>query len=443
MRLSPLVLQQLALGLVASWITAASADPVDSPRYVLTDREAFVLQRPVLVAQPPVAAAEWSFNGRYVLLARQTRPVAEGQAPTGEISLVLWNGQTGRASEIGKPLPGIQTVKQISWLPHTSMALVVVRGVPVASERLKPDNALLRIDASRRELSPLGQLQLSELLVSPEQPLAVLLDRDANSLRVIQAEGSIGPVVRLPVHAERPSWSLDGNTLYLLSAERPPMPGQPAVSRWRAFNPRTGQIRTLLEGPPDLYQARPLPVRLKSSVATLKEENSLQRIQPLWLESAAKSAPSRVLVCADSEWSRLAPTADAVLYLSQGGAWVAPLVPASREQMLARSRVVDHTEVVSHAQQIGEAFAMYAQDHDQQYPPAGERALDDVKPYIKHDAVLFSAPGFVYVLDAVRLGAIKDPASKILGYLPGPGGRALVYADGHIEWKDDQGPPRQ
>jgi hypothetical protein len=50
---------------------AARRPPPEWPRYVLTDREAFLPGEAQLVAAPPVASADWSPDGRYVLAVRQ------------------------------------------------------------------------------------------------------------------------------------------------------------------------------------------------------------------------------------------------------------------------------------------------------------------------------------------------------------------------------------
>jgi hypothetical protein len=88
---------------------------------------------------------------------------------------------------------------------------------------------------------------------------------------------------------------------------------------------------------------------------------------------------------------------------------------------------------------------MYVQDYDETFPPAGDAVMNQLTPYVKNGDVFNvftspgdSHPGFVYMLDGGTLGAIKNPATQELGYLPGPGGRAMIYVDGHVEWRSDQ-----
>jgi prepilin-type processing-associated H-X9-DG protein len=179
----------------------------------------------------------------------------------------------------------------------------------------------------------------------------------------------------------------------------------------------------------------------KSSASVLKEERTNERVNPLWLESAAKSEQPRILVSADSDAGALAPDARAVLYLSQGAAWVMPLTRLPREPALAQIRAAQREATMSNAKQIGLAFAMYAQDYDEVFPPAGAAVLNQVRPYVKNADVFVSpgesSPSFVYLLSGLPLGSFPNPATQELGYLPGPGGRAVIFVDGHVEWRSD------
>jgi hypothetical protein len=432
-----------AAGLVLTTsLLVAAPHPPKPPRYVLTDREGFVLQDPLLVAPAPVHAAEWSRDGRYVLAVRQAPPSARDQPPSSEVSLVLWTHRTGVSRELWKRPPGLQMVDQIHWLSGAPVALVVYNWVQPVGEQWEPRQTLLRVDAARAQVKALAELQNDRLLVSPSQPLAVLVaDRETPSLRVLRSDGSITAPVQLPrmFHASR--WSADGSLLYAQSFERPAAPGQRVVEQWDVVDLRAGTVRPLAAPPPDEAAPTPLPQRLKRPAVTLKEEGTTQRVHPVWLESTTKSEQPRALVTADCEWATLAPNAGAVLYQSHGAAWAMPLARLPREQALAQHRAVYQAEAVSRAKQIGLAFSMYAQDYDQVFPPAGEKITDIVLPYVKNPEV-FVAPGqdsgrFLYMLDASPLATIKDPSTTILGYLPAPGGRAVIYVDGHVKWEAD------
>jgi hypothetical protein len=438
MRNLPAVWTATTIGLTATWVAAAAPGPEELPRYVLTDREAFVLQEPALVSAPPVQTAQWSGDGRFVLVVRQL-PERKGQPIPSELSLQLWSRRTGRLQELWKRPPGLQHVEQIAWLPGTATALVPLAWIQTTGDMPAIKQTLLRVDAARGQVQALGAIASEALAPSPAQPLALLVGREQPTLRVVRAEGPIGPAVRLPEQLSISQWSPDGTTAYAQSFARPPLPGQPIAWQWQAIDARTGAV-TLLPGPPaEVFHPRELPILLKPTVSLLKEQSTSQRVRPLWLEGVGKSEHPRLLVCPDAEWSSLAPNGSGLLYLSQGALWAAPVERTDRGQLLAQVEAAGREEAMARAKQIGLGFAMYAQDYDGVFPPAGAAVTDQVRPYVKNDEVFLSpgdgTPGFVYMLDAVAESTFKDPSTTVLGYLTASGGRAVIYVDGHVEWK--------
>jgi prepilin-type processing-associated H-X9-DG protein len=120
---------------------------------------------------------------------------------------------------------------------------------------------------------------------------------------------------------------------------------------------------------------------------------------------------------------------------------VVPVTRMPREPWLTQVRAAQREEVVSNARQIGTALMMYVQDYDETFPPAGSGVADQLGPYVRNREVFNSpgqdSPGFVYVYNSNTVANIKEPASTVVGYLPGPGGRATLYADGHVRWLSD------
>lgn len=424
----------------------AGAGPMTGPRYLLTDREGFVLGDVELVAAPPVSAAVWSSDGRYVLAARQEEPPAPPSLPlpSGALSLVVWNRGTGRSRVIWQRPAGAQMIGELQWLPRTHAALMMLNWLAPPPAQPEPRKTLFWIDTVSGVVRALGDLQDEQLLVSPAQPRAVLYSQGQHSLRLVAASGSIGPAVSLPKNFNVDRWAPDGSLLYGVVWAGAGTPEQPAHPEWQTLDPRNG-ASTPLPTPPPAQPEKPAPVRLRSTVAVLKEQNTTERVSPLWLESTVKSEQLRLLVCPDSDRGSLAPDAGAVLYLSQGAAWVAPLTRLPREQMLAQLRAAQRMEALSNARQIGLALSMYAQDYDETYPPADGNATQVLHPYVKNDEVFDTpgtdAPGFVYTYTGGPIKTITNPSTQELGYLPGPGGRAVIFADGHAKWQsDNEGP---
>ena len=80
------------------------------------------------------------------------------------------------------------------------------------------------------------------------------------------------------------------------------------------------------------------------------------------------------------------------------------------------------------------AMLMYAQDHDKTLPSAAADFGAVITPYLNGDASLLQ--GFNYMGDGATLASIDNPSGTIVGSISGPGGAAMIYADGHVKWKD-------
>jgi hypothetical protein len=128
------------------------------------------------------------------------------------------------------------------------------------------------------------------------------------------------------------------------------------------------------------------------------------------------------------------PTLNAVAYIQAGVLFMRPTIriPADefRKALLERWK----SEALMNVKQVGTALMIYTADYDDMLPD-GNDLVNKVMPYVKSADILSS---FVYTFPGGDSGKIKDPAATELGYIPGPGGRAVVYADGHAKWIPDK-----
>jgi hypothetical protein len=117
-----------------------------------------------------------------------------------------------------------------------------------------------------------------------------------------------------------------------------------------------------------------------------------------------------------------------------------PLLRLPKETFLKQRDAARRQVVMSNVRQIGLALVMYEQDHHT-LPEAGAWIRDVVQTYVKGEPGMMDSllEGFVYVYGRVPLSAVSRPEKTLLGYIPGPGGRANLYADGHAEWQPDEG----
>lgn len=455
------------------------------PRCVLAGDDAWLLAPAEMVAAPAVLDAKWSSDGGYLLASRMAarvqlppiQNISDGSAPPpepkGNLSLVLWDQLAGYAREVWSQPLGKETIRQFTWLSGTDIAMVsltwdekIMRAVTDRTtgniqniEDTKPHQRLLRVIASTGKVEGIGEINgQEELTVSPLRPFAVLRYTEGHperipqpdgkvqtifhwdsSLRVLHADGSIGPPAHLPDDVgftDETSWSEDGNVFYWHGNKFTLVNGKyKPTSVWYAFDARNGDLQALSAAPKGYQEPPPaFPLHLKQSAATLSEGETSQNLRALWLESPMQSDQPRALVCPDGEWGLASPGGRAALYYAQGAAWVVPLVRVEKKVYLEARRKALRMVAISNAKQIGLALMMYAQDYDEQLPGRGQDVSSLIQPYLQNTGI---TNGFNYQFPGGTLGSIASPADTILGTVPGPGGVAVIFADGHVVWRGD------
>lgn len=433
--------------------------------FVLTPTQAFVLVPPEVVAAPVVRLASWSSDGRYVLAVRErvppvnrpgTGPPANLAAGQPVVSLVLWDARAGRSQEIWTTTVPEAQVAQVCWLPRSDVALALAWAPVAAGPAPGPSlqQVVLRVVASAGRVERLGARELADLAAgtslspSPAQPLALLSSvvtgpQPGGEMRLIfrgiQADGRLSPPASLKDRQRlETGWSADGQQAYIRC--RPLPSGEPrAASEWYSLDPRSGRL-SLLAAAPELYRAArdERPLRLVQTKPLLHDGPATIPLRALWLEGATPPVSARALVCADAEQGQLSPRGDAVLYVARGAAFVTPLVGLPRPAFEAARQAASQQVAVSAGKQIGLALLQYADDHGDALPVAGESLPDLLGSYLDGNASLLD--GFVYTSPGGALAGIGPPGETALGYVVGPGGRAVVHGDGHVTWEASPNP---
>jgi hypothetical protein len=454
----------VAAGVVVVLFSVAFAQSIDvggraelRDRFVVTEKEAFGLMAPELVAGPAVKEAHWSPIGRYILVEQYTqRQTTTGRVP-GEIRLILWDRRAQRTDVLWKGPATGGYVDAVNWLVTGEVAFVSVTepipGGPSVNGEPAMRRKLLRVLASAGTMRPILEATQSDgfdVNVSPTQPLAVL-ERTSlaepiapgaprtvatRAYQVLRANGTLGPptasFAKQGVYVSI-QWSQDGSVPYLVTIAR----DEDKKMRRTAYglNLNTGQT-TLLPQEPKYYSHRQveeakvegIPLRLREAKTVIKEGGVSRTVRPLWLETVQPSEHPLAMVNADTSWSQLSPKGDGVLYSSQGAAWMAPVV------RISRTAYDDLTKkaLMSDARQVGLGIRMYVQDYDEKYPLPDHFSGGAVGPYIKNESIF---EGFRYVFPGDMESSIENPAETMMGYITGPGGRAVVYVDGHVVWE--------
>ena len=87
-------------------------------------------------------------------------------------------------------------------------------------------------------------------------------------------------------------------------------------------------------------------------------------------------------------------------------------------------------KLLSKVKQVGIGFIIYGSDNDNVLPGA-EGWENKLNPYVKNRDLMYD---FNYTFRGGDINLINDPAGTELGFAIGPGGRAVVYLDGHAKW---------
>jgi hypothetical protein len=452
---------------------AAAQAPVREA-FVLTPTQAFVLLPPAVVAAPVVRLASWSSDGRYVLSVREHAPAvnlpapgrpaagpAERAGPQPVLSLVVWDARAQRSREVWTTTVPAAQIAQLYWLPRSDVALALAwaPAAPGPAASPVPEHVVLRVAASAGRAERLGARELADLAPgcslspSPTQPLALLTSvvtppQPTGDLRLvfrgIQEDGRLtAPATLKDRELLETGWSADGQRAYLRCRPLPAGGPAPALVEWYAMDPRSGRLSSLAAAPELHHPGRDdRPLRLVAARSLLRDGAAAVGLSPLWLEGTAPPVGARALVCADAELGQLSPRGDAVLYVAQGAAFVAAVRSIPRSTFTAARQVASQQVAVSEAKQVGLALLRYTDDHDGALPQAGAPLIDLLGPYLGGNPSLLD--GFVYTYPGGALAAIEQPSATSLGAVAGPGGQAVVYADGHVTWEPSApgaGPP--
>jgi len=151
-----------------------------------------------------------------------------------------------------------------------------------------------------------------------------------------------------------------------------------------------------------------------------------------WLKSRKPTEQSEFLLTPRATLAVLSPSSDAVAVLDQGVLTVWPLAAVSKEAYYQAKSAAERTLLMNKAKQVGTALHMFAADHDDRFPTSEEWAGGDgVYPYIKNRSIM---EGFVYTFAGGAFDSITNPSGTMVGYVAGPGGFAVTFADSSVRW---------
>ncbi|MGV3617114.1 MAG: hypothetical protein ACO1SV_17440 [Fimbriimonas sp.] len=425
---------------------------------LLTEKDAVFLLDPEAVAGSGATRLIWSPDGTYLLILRQQfagpHPfalMAQGkpmpQAPMGEQQFLIHAAKSKRTVPALR-LPLNAHIRDVEWLPGSSKALVlgdVRTPAQPGGEATDPVQTLFWMSSSgeTRKLAEAADGEYLEIFVAPNRPNAVLSRMQIKTrpngpterlqtLQFLDSEGKPQGKIEMSDPTNTVVWAPDGR----IYASVGKVVDRRVTWNWFRLNPAQG-TREKVDNftPPATSKADAGEFEVHSGpmpmAGPVKDMAPMQGV----LMSVRSMPKSFVFVSTDAEAGTLAPDEKSVAYIHRGVPMVRPFARLPKQMYLDMKAAADRAVVMSNAKQAALALIMYAADNDDNLLATSANWQDTIMPYIKNREIL---NGFVYTFAGGPATGIEAPAETPIGYMPGPGGYAVAYADGHVKWRTDK-----
>lgn len=422
----------------------ATEDPIK--RIFSAGGKHYMASPPEFVLSGEIQSSEWDVTGTILTVHGSTsirRPEMVMRALVGlpippRVEWVYaWNHKSGKGKEVFRETPNQSlSLIEFSMRPGKGYAVMLQhKGDDIRSTFCRVD---LDATPAIRPVGPTIQSPNSYISVSPTDDMAIgyaIFDDQPQFFRLSPNE--VEPItIKPPENYQMTTTFLaDGHHVVLRQTDR--------VRRdvGKAYNLLTGDIVEVS-----------LPYKygfesLERSDLSYREENGALWVwdspEQLGLPTIAASelgkeapprgpAPKKLLQVGQCD-GNYSVSFDGlkVAMVSNGSLSVSTMIEISNEQFKELTDQLSRTQVVDRAKQVGLAMLMYAADADDILPP-GANINDVIMPYLK-DSGLLAGFNYTYTGDP-SLGNMSSPADTQLGFVQGRGGRAIIFADGHVKW---------
>lgn len=447
----------LLVGLVASGISQSNS----TNELIFTDKDAVGLMPPIVVSNGMVSTTEWSPDGKMLLIsslemkltpAIMADYVAKGAVGTPPVPpmqhLQLFNVDRQTTVTVFKRPMQEGTLSDIEWLPGGRAALVLVEvpRPPVEGKPADTFTVIYTLNAASGKLTPLIQAQEQEfisidvedkgaMIVTRKYPENTTPDTIQSRFTLVTSDGRLGNSIQTVGRTGigQIAW-ISGNRPMMYRAVRE-QPNEKAKLAWFDMDFASGQLKPAAD--PNYKVTADVPVAFSvligGSLSATEGKSVTNRAA--WLVARERGPHQSALVAADVDDARLSPGLNAVFYSTKGVGMVRLLMKLPKEVALKSLAEAEKMKVMNDAKQVGMALHMYAADMDDNIPSNGSDWMTALNPYLKNNSPM---EGFVYTYGGGNLANVENPATTELGFKHGPGGRAVVYADGHVKWIPDK-----
>lgn len=385
---------------------------------LVVGKDALFLLPAELVCAGEVESYQWSPGGEYLLAKRRIMPRQPASTPNdfGQIQVVAYSLISGRSST-PVTASGDLDVEAMYWITASSKAIVVLRDV--SSRR---EVRWVSVDGSTKVLGTLANDRYPIISSSPTRAQFMVRTTDTEGIREKVEIFDSSARRTAGFEAESRYTVLDFGRDDSLVAAKIVRGGAKPHLVWYTIKPSTGRETEI---PDPRRSAPPKPEPAPSEVIAKEVKNVAGSVSVLLETSAGET----VLVSGDGIRPQVSPNGQAVAYIHKGVLMVRPILrkPVAFLEHLQETAARD--EAISRAKQVAIAMQLYASDMDDALPSMSNWQ-DEIYPYLKNRKVM---DGFVFSYDG-GTAKVADPAATMMGYVPGPGGNAITYLDGHVVW---------
>ena len=444
-------MERMVLATLTMLLAARYAGPPDPRRtYAGGGKDAVLMLPADAVCGGDVKRLVWTPDGRSLIVIRHTfefdaravQAFAGGPKPTAEEvarmrprdEVLVWN-VASRQARLAFSLDEAQgRIGYVAPLAGSDRLVVETTG-----ERPGPEGApvpfqnilLLAPGAGNPVL--LGTNDGSSFLgftLSPSRPIGYLSSIDyktrLTTARLFGPSGRLSPVFTTPKGVGI-TYNANGD-FGLFDDSVPTKKG--ASPMWRRLDPATAALGPLV---PFVFtevaiDEDPNALKVVDAKGTVEDATA----PGLFLHVPGGKPGESGVLTTDGSQAELSPKENAVAYVSGETVMVRRLVRVPRKAFDDARLAALKAAAVNNAKQAALGLLMYSADYDDNYPSQGD--YTKIAPYLKNDAIMNS---FSYTFHGGNAVDIEKPAETELGYVPGPGGRAVAYADGHVKWIPD------
>lgn len=414
--------------------------------------KAYLLAPPQVVADFTNDTPIWSSDGKYVLcstldfsLAGLAKAIETQKPPEATWNLVLWSSATRKstvATTIKTSLDRMPTLRDVGWLKGAPTAYGILETTEVTPEGRRQVVQLLRVSPGGKPVlvDMANPGERPSITFSTKTPVAFIVAGEPTQtpdgvswqlrLTALGANGPTGSETIKDSAINAVGLSNDGRSAVILKSK-----GQNSIQPAATWDPANG-LKPTNEAADFEPPAETGRLKLAEEPVQVGRDASKTSIQALWIMAPAsdktpKEDKTSTLVATESplRLASLSPKGDAVLYVSRGVTMVRNLVEVPLALLKQAKGGADRTKAISDAKQCALAAIMFAADNDDEMPKSGD--IDKLHPYLQNREILSK---FVYTFQGGNLSELKNPESTEIGYVEGPGGRAVAYADGHVKW---------